>query len=93
MSVTPITQSNIQTAVNAWVGGDTTTYGHISDWDTSAVTDMSYLFNGKSTFNDDISNWDVSNVTTLEAMFMGTIGQTSSKLGCVQGDYNVGCSS
>ena len=31
-SVTPITQSNIQTAVAAWIGGDTTTYGDIKDW-------------------------------------------------------------
>jgi hypothetical protein len=62
-----ITQANIQTAVNAWTSDSitaTATYGHISGWDTSAVTDMSNLFNGKSSFNDDISAWNTSNVTT-----------------------------
>jgi surface protein len=67
-----ITQANIQTAVNAWTSDSTTataTYGHISGWDTSAVTDMSNLFNGKSSFNDDISAWNTSNVTSMEKMF------------------------
>ena len=58
------TDSDIQTAVTAWLSDEstaTTTYGHISNWDTSAVTDMSYLFrngtNGDTTsFNDDISS-------------------------------------
>ena len=67
-----ITQANIQTAVNAWIADPTTAtarYGHISGWDTSAVTDMSNLFNGKSSFNDDISAWNTSNVTSMEKMF------------------------
>jgi len=74
MSVTPITQSNIQTAVDAWVSNPTTataTYGDISGWDTSLVTDMSSLFKNKSTFIGDISNWDVSNVTNMHEAFRG----------------------
>ena len=46
-------------------------YGHISNWDTSNVTDMDDLFynlNG-NLFNEDIGKWDVSNVTTMECMF------------------------
>ena len=73
-SLTPITQANIQTAVNAWIADPTaaeSTYGHIRDWDVSAVTDMSQLFENKSTFNDDISGWDVSNVTVMWEMFKG----------------------
>ena len=69
---TPITQANIQTAVNAWCTNSTTaeaTYGNIKNWDTSAVTDMSRLFLEKTTFNDDISGWDVSNVTNMSFMF------------------------
>ncbi|WP_051605661.1 BspA family leucine-rich repeat surface protein [Polaribacter sp. Hel_I_88] len=69
---TTITQANIQTAVNEWVADPTvatTTYGNISNWDVSAVTNMSYLFEDKTNFNDDISAWDVSNVTTMEWMF------------------------
>ena len=30
-------------------------YGHISDWDVSLITNMSYLFASKTTFNSDIS--------------------------------------
>jgi surface protein len=46
-------------------------YENISDWDTSYVTDMSYLFLGKIDFNDDISKWDVSNVKDMNSMFEG----------------------
>ena len=44
-------------------------YGHISNWDTSAVTDMSSLFSQCSEFNDDISRWNVGNVTNMYGMF------------------------
>ena len=69
---TPITDANIQTAVDLWVSDPaaaTITYGAISTWDVSQVTDMSYLFKDKTDFNDDISNWDVSNVTNMNFMF------------------------
>ena len=72
---TPSSKDELSTAVNAWVTNLTTanaTYGHISGWDTSLITDMSYLFccdnwcvgqgmlhtEGKRTFNDDISSWN-----------------------------------
>ena len=70
---TPITQANIQTAVNTYVNPSTTTsaistYGHISNWDVSQVTDMKNLFWGAN-FNEDIGNWDTSNVTDMNSMF------------------------
>ena len=40
-------------------------------WDTSAITDMSYVFAGGSQFNGDISYWKTDNVTTMESMFQG----------------------
>jgi surface protein len=40
----------------------------ISHWDTSNVTNMSYMFAGSS-FNQPIGNWDVSNVTNMTFMF------------------------
>jgi len=36
---------------------------------TSGITDMSRLFDGKTTFNEDISHWDVSSVTDMRQMF------------------------
>lgn len=44
-------------------------FGHISNWDTSEVTDMSLLFLDKNSFNEDISSWNVSNVTDMTFMF------------------------
>ncbi|MGY8925335.1 MAG: BspA family leucine-rich repeat surface protein, partial [Flavobacteriales bacterium] len=71
-NTTPITDANIHTAVDLWVSDPsaaTTTYGNISTWDVSQVTNMSELFNNKTTFNDDISNWDVSSVANMRGMF------------------------
>ena len=68
---TPITDANIQTAVDLWISDPsaaTITYGNISDWDVSNVTNMSNLFRD-TPFNQDISSWDVSSVTTMRRMF------------------------
>jgi len=58
--------------LNNWFddsSGAIVNYGHISNWDVSQVTNMSELFEEKTTFNEDISNWDVSNVTSMHYMF------------------------
>ena len=67
----------IRTSVEIWLNGSEiekneliTTYGHISEWDVSKVTDMGYLFY-RTLFNENINNWDVSNVTNMEYMFYG----------------------
>jgi len=87
MSFQP-TNSNIQAAVDAWCASPQVpaTYNSvdISSWDTSLVTDMTNLFNGKSTFNDNISGWDVSLVTTMESVFDG-----ASAFNQPIGDWNV----
>ena len=41
----------------------------IGMWDTSAVTDMTDMFNGASSFNQDIGRWDTSKVTSMDRMF------------------------
>ena len=63
----------IDRAMNAH--GNTVNLNYI---DTSAITDMSWLFSndrtrsyGLSALNVDISEWDVSEVTNMEAMFWG----------------------
>jgi len=51
--------------------------GPMGDWDTSHVTDMSFLFKPVVTFgvqdswDEQLQRWDVSNVTTFESMFAG----------------------
>ena len=64
--------TSIRTAVAAWLSDAAAaeaTYGHISTWDTSGVTDMSELFEDASGFNDDIGPWDTSGVTSMVEMF------------------------
>ena len=82
------TTSTLHSAVTAWCDNSTTataTYGHISTWDTSAVTDMSLLFSrydtdwndvgglycsSYDTFDDDLSAWQMlSSVTDMNRMF------------------------
>ena len=74
-------KTNLETAVDLWVLNESVaeaTYGHISTWDTSDITDMSELFSNElddnpdtTNFNDDISDWDTSNVTSMFKMFFG----------------------
>ncbi|MBQ3307082.1 MAG: BspA family leucine-rich repeat surface protein [Bacilli bacterium] len=49
----------------------------LDTWDTSKVTNMSYMFQGLSSLTTlDLSNFDTSNVTNMEAMFYGCSGLT-----------------
>ena len=41
----------------------------IGGWDTSNVTDMSWMFHGASSFNQPIGDWNTSNVTDMSNMF------------------------
>jgi uncharacterized protein (TIGR02145 family) len=71
-ALTPITDENIHAAVDMWLLNEDVaeaTYGHISEWDVSSVTNMSSMFHSASDFNGDISSWDVSSVTNMSHMF------------------------
>ena len=66
------TDFDIKYAVDSWSKNKNEAilnFGHISDWNTSQVEDMSNLFNDQYKFNDNISKWDVSNVKDMECMF------------------------
>ena len=58
----------IEECYQGW-SNDGCTYPPINEWDTSKVTDMSYLFQRLGAFNEDIGNWDVSSVTSMRYMF------------------------
>ena len=78
--------TTIRDAVTAWLADATAaeaSYGHISAWDTSQVTDLKQLFQN-SIFNDDISAWDTSAVTNMFATF-GSAEQFDQPLN----DWNV----
>ena len=74
-------KSSLQGALAEWCGNPASAeaaHGHISAWDTGAVTDMSGLgarywtsFFGDcgGTFNEPIGSWDVAQVTNMAYMF------------------------
>jgi surface protein len=74
----PATKTELQNAVNLWtsniVGAREQaifTYGNIDTWDTSKITDMTSLFQDKTSFNDPLTSWDTSKVTNMSGMFYG----------------------
>ena len=87
-----MTDSNIRTAVDAWLANPTAaeaTYGHISTWETGGVTDMEELFEDASSFNEDIGEWDISGVTTMEDMFRGASAFDQDLGWCVDDDVDL----
>ena len=46
--------------------------GNISEWKTTSLTNMNYMFYGTLQFNQDISGWDVSKVTNMSNMFQNS---------------------
>eukprot|EP00971_Amphidinium_carterae_P131212 2598991-Amphidinium_carterae.1 len=70
----PANGNELQVAVSQWLENATMAeaeYGHISGWDTSAVIDMTGLFQGKR-LNVEIGNWDTSSTTNMSFMFAGS---------------------
>ena len=56
-----LTDETFRTALALWFSDEAAaieTYGHISNWNTSGVTDMSSAFRGRENFNEDIGNWN-----------------------------------
>ena len=66
------TDQDIRDAVKLWIDDQeaaVTKYGHMKEWETECVTDMSGLFDGCETFSEDVSKWKTSNVTRMDRMF------------------------
>jgi len=74
-SLTAITNTNIKTAVALWASNQQScldTYGHISNWNTTSVTEMNWLcYSGALTLNANLNDWDTSNVTSMVSTFQG----------------------
>jgi len=67
-----LSDDTFQVAVNSWFEDNSaalTTYGNITNWDTSRVTSMGSAFARRPAFNADLSKWNVSNVVTMAGMF------------------------
>ena len=76
----PLTDSNIKTAVAAWLHDSTraeTEYGQISVWDVGQITLMANLFSDASSFTSDLAAWNVSKVNTMAGMFSNASSFTS----------------
>jgi len=62
----------LREAINLWISDRDAAeklYGHISNWDTSEVTNMQNVFGSEYDFNDDITAWNTTSVTTMYSMF------------------------
>jgi hypothetical protein len=77
---TAITDTNLNTAVIAWVSNPTeatTWYGPIADWNTAAVTSMANLLypsnTARPTFNSDISKWNVASVSNMYRVRLASV--------------------
>jgi surface protein len=67
-----LTDANFFAAVELWFRNEEKCrlkFGHISDWNTSRVTNMRKAFDRRERFNEDLSRWNVSNVTNMSYMF------------------------
>jgi surface protein len=60
----------------------------ISNWDTSRVTTMDFMFDNAQAFNQDISKWNTSSVTTMKQMFSSALVFNQDLSGwCVQSNF------
>tara|TARA_Y100000741_G_scaffold280588_1_gene220392 strand:- start:1481 stop:2839 length:1359 start_codon:yes stop_codon:yes gene_type:complete len=65
----PLVDQNIKTAVQNYnIKEYKENYGHITDWNTSAVTNMTQLFDDMIDFNEPLY-WDTSAVTSMVSCF------------------------
>ena len=69
-TLTPLNDSNFASAIALWFDAEenaTRLYGHISDWNVSAVTDMTNVFSTRDI--PYLGDWDTSSVKNMSFMF------------------------
>jgi surface protein len=69
-----LTDENFKQAIRLWFENKEQCefrFGHISDWNTSRVTNTHGAFFFRRYFNEDIGQWNVSRVTDMRGMFAG----------------------
>jgi surface protein len=76
------------TTMSGLLGLTTGFTSDISLWDTSAVTDMSYLFSDTTNFNIDLS-WNITNVQNMQGLFYGSSGFNCDLSGWANQLHNV----
>jgi surface protein len=67
-----LTDDNFRQAIALWFENKEKCkfrFGHISDWNTSRVTNMERAFYGRRDFNEDIGRGNVGRVTNMRCMF------------------------
>ena len=69
VSVPSVLPSSVVSLEDTFFAADSFNHANIGAWDTSNVTNMTWLFEDTDSFNQDISGWDTSNVTNMSWMF------------------------
>jgi surface protein len=67
-----LTDENFHDAIALWFENEEQCkwrFGHISDWNTSRITNMTKAFHKRYKFNEDLSGWNVRNVVEMRCMF------------------------
>jgi surface protein len=67
-----LTDENFKQAIDLWFENKEECkwrFGHISNWNTSRVTNMERAFCERIDFNEDIRRWNVGRVTNMRFMF------------------------
>ena len=64
--------AGMKTYLEEWEGSPCKDPNYVMNWNTSSVTDMSYMFNGGKIFSaSGLVDWDTSSVTNMSHMFDG----------------------
>ncbi len=93
--IPPFTNKTLRRAVKDYLaGGDrkkriVEKYGEISNWDTSKVTSMSYMFHEARSFNQPLNNWNVSKVWDMTHRYMLLMFEDASSFNQPLNNWNV----